>query len=94
MTIHYSPGPWAIESSLSSEFRFTRYITDLATHIVAEVRPVHDDDHVEIANARLMAAAPEMLDALINLVRTEREHGLVGHEQATAAIATATGELA
>jgi hypothetical protein len=99
MAIHHSPGPWAIESSLSSDFRFTRYITDLATHVIAEVRPVHDDDPVELSNARLIAVAPELLEALEYLLpiaakNAETSFGRDAVRIARAAIAKATGELA
>jgi hypothetical protein len=99
MTIHHSPGPWAIESSLSSEFRFTRYITDLAAHVVAEVKPVQGDDLVEVANARLIAVAPELLEALEHLLpiadkNAETSFGRDALRIARATIAKATGELA
>jgi hypothetical protein len=97
MTHLHSPGPWSIESSLSSEFRFTRYITDLAAHVVADVRPVEGDDQVELANARLIAAAPEMLDALEYLLpiadkNAETSFGRDAVRIARAAIAKAKGE--
>ena len=91
MTTLYSPGPWDIESSLSGEFRLTRYITDPTGHVIAEVRHNHEDNHIELANARVMAAAPEMLDALINLVGSDIENVLAAQQQAVAAIAKAKG---
>ncbi len=92
MTILHSPGPWDIKSSLSGEFRLTRYITDPAGHVIAEVRRIDDDNHVELANAHLMAAAPEMLDALIDLVRSDSKHVRAAQQQAVAAIAKAKGD--
>jgi hypothetical protein len=97
MTILHSPGPWAIESSLSGEFRLTRYITDLAAHVVAEVKPVQGDDLVEVANARLIAVAPELLEALEYLLpiadkNAETSFGRDAVRIARVAIAKAKGE--
>ncbi|HEP9635415.1 TPA: hypothetical protein VDW08_003767 [Pseudomonas aeruginosa] len=85
----HTPGPWEIE----------RY-SDGLIQIVGDVRIVSDDEEnvttvVEAvsrgdeANARLIAAAPELLDALVALVECEQTTPELW-EAARAAIAKAT----
>ena len=84
MSTQHTPGPWATRES--------------ATHVtVTNARGdavFHDDKRIPgvMADARLIAAAPELLEALKVLV----ENGGIGPEQmfhdARAAIAKATGE--
>jgi hypothetical protein len=66
---------------------------------VADVRPVEGGDQVELANARLIAMAPELLEALEYLLpiaakNAETSFGRDAVRIARAAIAKATGELA
>ncbi len=59
MTTKYTPGPWHVESPALS-------IADSQRIEVATVR-TYGDDAEALANARLIAAAPELLEALIIL---------------------------
>ena len=64
----HTPGPWALESAMSSDTPHIRYIT-ADTKIIASVR--HRTEHSQemaLANARLIAAAPILLDALQAIV--------------------------
>jgi ABC-type tungstate transport system permease subunit len=68
MTTQHTPGPWEVEVADSLYNTF---------YIVNESR---DSDEVDQANARLIAAAPELLAALQDLV-SEADHtgGSVRH---------------
>lgn len=56
------------------------------------VANVHGTDDESAANARLIAAAPELLEALIELQDIVSRNGLAHSKRASAAIAKATGE--
>ena len=88
-----SPGPWPTRES--------------ATHVtVTNARGdavFHDDKRIPgvMADARLIAAAPELLEALRGMLALDEEHHQRGHcdddvcaevRKARAAIAKATGE--
>lgn len=63
-----SPGPWGASNAMSSDFRYIRNISDAEGRYIAEVRYLNIPDECtqdeELANARLIAAAPELLAAL------------------------------
>ena len=66
----HTPGPWTAEATTSSEF-VTRAIRGACDELVAHVG-VQGYKNVptvfqDVANARLIAAAPELLDALREL---------------------------
>ena len=61
----HTPGPWEI-CSLSGDIIVTEQNTIMVTN--KGIRGRGDSD-IDIANARLIAAAPEMLEALINEVK-------------------------
>ena len=72
MTTKHTEGPWGQSSTMSSDFQGIRYITDQGGNRIAKVLYVDKKDQDELlANARLFAAAPKLLeaceDALLNL---------------------------
>jgi len=81
-----TPGPWRVEKRY-----FVESNTDpkdiLGIGTVADCRPYATDRHPEAeANARLVAAAPDLLAALAGLVeRLERENGWVQTEDGLSA---------
>ncbi len=77
---NHTPGPWGRESAVSSDFENIRYITGPKCQQVATVhqRPPLCDVKNEgrmsqkeaLANAALIAAAPDMLEALNDAAET------------------------
>ncbi len=53
----HTPGPWDLTGNPNENPRFVGYIYDAAGNQIANIWPPE-------ANARLMAAAPELLEAL------------------------------
>jgi hypothetical protein len=88
MTTKHTPGPWAV--SLDHIFRNQSDIFEIHWSSIGEC--VAECVHGE-ANARLIAAAPEMLEALQRLYKDlPYVNQANGGMQARAAIAKATGE--
>ena len=83
----HTPGPWAVSST---ERRYVREVN--GKRYVASCTDSQDYRTYEEAeaNARLIACAPEMLEALQDLCDTLGECGMT--EKARAAIARAEGE--
>lgn len=100
----FTPGPWhlMVPESLKLEANGFTVVADTARHAI---RGIYEPQKSEVdnatahaldeANARLIASAPEMLDALLFLLQTFEELGapsnLVGVVAAKKAIAKATG---
>lgn len=98
MTTKHTPGPWAVAKA--------KHGVDMSHHIVALVAPdredralvVHahqGDDTQADANARLIAAAPELLEALEGLLAVSVDTSpaeLLAMIAAREAIAKAKGE--
>ena len=80
----YTPGPWTYEAEE----------TGFAGAIVATTGWICDfDTDPSLANARLIAAAPDLLEALQAVIAEHEDgYGLKCVEQVKAAIAKATGE--
>jgi L-alanine-DL-glutamate epimerase-like enolase superfamily enzyme len=104
MTTQHTPGPW-IGAGPSFGDQFPRYTTEITTederygdgHIQICELPFHHHDEENEANARLIAAAPDLLEALKDIVEfwdsivpTDAVNQM--HINARAAIAKATGE--
>ena len=98
MSTQHTPGPW-IGAGPSFGDPFPRYTTSIVTERehddegivdICELPFHHRDDENE-ANARLIAAAPDMLEFLQALNRIGGL-GLDVHRQLDALIAKATGE--
>ena len=109
MTTQHTPGPWTFSQSTEyGDKRFyiaqadgapyTPHYSDVAT-LIAET--VNDErKSIQEANARLIAAAPDLLEALQDIVKSlvdQDDEGMIEHAQqmiiARAAIAKATGEV-
>jgi L-alanine-DL-glutamate epimerase-like enolase superfamily enzyme len=106
MSTQHTPGPW-IGAGPSFGDQFPRYTTEITTederygdgHIQICELPFHHHDEENEANARLIAAAPDLLGALQNmLAQYNTVHGTGDMEMQSAidfahkAIAKATGE--
>jgi hypothetical protein len=104
MTTQYTPGPW-IGAGPSFGDPLPRYTTSIVTEWEHEDEgyidicelPFHHHDDENEANARLIAAAPDLLEALKDIVGfwdsivpTDAVNQM--HINARAAIAKATGE--
>lgn len=80
--MHHTPGPWTVDP-----------VWGLINHGKTEICALHSGN---AANARLIAAAPALLEALLNLVRDNYGQPKGVHvpalDAARAAIAKATGE--
>ncbi len=94
MSAKFTPGPWTDQSIDESQWG----VYDAAGNVVAQamqIRPLRQDlKQVErSANARLIAAAPELLDALRHCVDwfDAMAWDTPAAKQARAAIAKATG---
>jgi hypothetical protein len=102
MSAQHTPGPWSLGSSLTDGYHFKRIEATVngKRRYIATVDIENDD-----ANARLIAAAPDLLEALTNIF-SGIETGLVRIDtdadeawsnalgKARAAIAKATGGAA
>ncbi len=92
MKVKHTPGPWKIEPEL---FKYYFQITSDTGKKVASCHAgsnKHTDDQSDelCANARLIAAAPDLLEALQLLIAAERI-GVKDGAKACAAIKKATG---
>lgn len=92
----HTPGPWHLEDGLIVAIRNNvpvpvaepRYVAAPIDHSQTRVR------NEEAANARLISAAPDLLDALAGMLSDYAEHGEIKNgsmQEARAAIAKATG---
>ncbi len=87
----HTPGPWATDSKGIEVFRDTELGPDTVAQVVGHLMR---DEGVNVANARLIAAAPELLEALQEVLY---EHGgfatsyPAAVKKARAVIAKATG---
>lgn len=75
MTTH-TPGPWTVGERLSGSENHRGFTIGDARNQwgLASVHPLDSDGNEGRANARLMAAAPELLGALKRLVSINQEH--------------------
>lgn len=92
----HTPGPWFVEVG-NDPSAWANYFPKVVTekYIVVGTEGMYGDRETDLANARLIAAAPEMLEAL-NLCRQHMyEHASNTQDHAfdklCAAIAKATG---
>lgn len=60
----HTPGPWASEVALSSDFHHIRYVTADGRIIASVLYRKEQTLDEALANARLIAKAPAMLDVL------------------------------
>ena len=104
MSTQHTPGPW-IGAGPSFGDQFPRYTTEITTederygdgHIQICELPFHHHDEENEANARLIAAAPDLLEALNSYLKagfgnsTDFNSQKEAYYKAKAAIAKATG---
>lgn len=96
-TAKHTPGPWHGHSKLSSSENHTGfrvYGPGASGWTIAEVMPIDPDGLEGAANARLIASAPDLLEALQTLLDALPFLSHSAIENARAAIAKAQGEQA
>jgi hypothetical protein len=102
----HTPGPWQVQDAYLNVFTCTNGTTGLTVHL-AKVNAVQcaGGRAEALANARLIAAAPDLLEALVELSKSfvdtyfddpRSDEEIDGHQEfwenkARAAIAKATG---
>ncbi len=74
MNATHTPGPWKVNSSWSNDLGVVADDRLVAMVTNDEDRPI--DDAEQLANARIMAAAPELLAALKLAVRVMQDNGI------------------
>ena len=96
----FTPGPWSVQLPADDSARIRvvdKRALDYANHRIADLQywstsqERGPDRDGAIANAYLIAAAPELLDALKGVLRVA-DRATVEFDAARAAIAKATGE--
>ena len=97
----HTPGPWA-DDKAAHDAPYQDIDIKAGSHrtvctIWIDDAPVHDFNAEQNANARLIAAAPDLLEALEDLIRNHKENkgeglGIGPLMKAKAAIAKAKGE--
>ena len=97
MTTEHTPGPWEQFAKLTASENHKGFdVQDVATqHWIATVSPKDQDGNEGKANARLIAAAPDLLAALVEILRhIHEEPADMAYINNTAvnAIAAARGE--
>ena len=96
MTTKHTPGPWYVGSG-TYECRNIYSVASVTDDEGFTYQPIVasvEDDGIKCwdANARLIAAAPDLLEALQEMVRTFAKNHAPAVDVARAAIARATGE--
>jgi len=97
----HTPGPWRVEGNQERAFHISTDNVMVGPYVVAGGIVACDIEHEP--NARLIAAAPEMLEALREMLATYCDHGRsvhggakfcrdTTHDRARAALAKATGK--
>ena len=98
MSAKHTPGPWKYWGKLSGSENSNGFsITDADLYWIADVSPRDSDGIAGESNARLIAAAPELLESLAELVarfgtRAKDRVDMAIITDAEKAIAKATGE--
>ena len=105
MSASHTPGPWSLSASFDSVERRVQHGDNppLVWGIASGINSAHPDympREEQIANARLIAAAPELLEALkgitmrFDIILDLGKGDLLALSKARAAIAKATGGAA
>lgn len=91
MSSKHTPGPWSYSKGERHNFFYIDSPSGDVVYVTESLQP----DHVE-ANARLIAAAPELLENLIGCMEALASHvpDCIEVQCARAAIAKTTGEAA
>ena len=89
----HTPGPWLVETAPHGAFDIIKDPNDLGRYMVIAGRGSHEVRADEMhANARLMAAAPDLLAALKTAEAILYAHDKPVDPAITAAIAKAVGD--
>lgn len=94
--VKHTPGPWGISGGrldIRANYHGARFIAAVYQPSTHELAPM---DSESLANANLISAAPELLEALEALIEIEAKHGYTSWPEiiaARAAIAKAKGTL-
>jgi len=102
MTSKHTPGPWVVHQRPREPYEHGHHVTTedglticSVTYQLPSRTPMGVEETKRIANARLIAAAPDLLEALSGCVE-HMEHstpqGQAAYEAARTAIAKATGQ--
>ena len=92
MSAQHTPGPWAVRATPESSYQ--DFIVQAGKWAIASIDTCTSTD-IEKANARLIAAAPDLLAALCNLLDAPiGSWPFTAKQDARNAIAKATGETA
>lgn len=62
-TVKHTPGPWQIEGRYEGDLG-SLYLSTMHPMPIFELQPLVGSRDVHLANARLIAAAPDLLEAL------------------------------
>ena len=92
MTLKHTPGPWKLRLGTGVQYD---YIIETKAGALVAAYPHYSGATKKVtkANARLIAAAPDLLEALNALLDdVGRANSMLGAIKARAAIAKATGE--
>ena len=102
MQSSFTPGPWFVPTPIYRTLYVEARVGNGMLQEVASCGPTAEPSQ-QAANARLIAAAPELLEALRGMLALDEEHHQRGHcdddvcaevRKARAAIAKATGSEA
>jgi hypothetical protein len=91
--VSYTAGPWQSSTAGSSE-GIHRVIRDESGIRIADVGFFHHEQSEELANAKLIAAAPDLLEALKRIAAMDVTHSqaaILARNEAVDAIAKAEG---
>ena len=88
----HTPGPWDCKVFNNGAYIIADGPVDELSSCIIASRNEHPDPPTGRANARLIAAAPELLDALVYMRRTMYSDTSEESIKADEAIAKATGE--
>lgn len=91
MNTKHTPGPWIFYADTPSTDPNWHIVTTANRMVVLANVHIEPGNETALANARLIAAAPELLEQLQEMVRLAEHEGWEGFEKARAAIAKATG---
>lgn len=100
MSAKHTPGPWKVITERSANDAFVFEIAEVSSYrVIPDRADTFSEEGDAFADARLIAAAPELLEALqevlpmlenLLMIRGDPEPGSIGY-RARAAIAKATG---
>jgi hypothetical protein len=96
MSTQHTPGPWTFNLTTGVIRSISEEFPNCRQPVICDLRrwPSGDTTYIDSANARLIAAAPELLEALQHLMVAHGEQLDYAFQQAQEAIAKATGETA